>query len=214
MNPPFVIENLQANLGRQLASQHRSDEDLITLLEQTIAEKEAQRDEELRKEEERFAKETAKAQAQHEKRKAQVQKQLNEEMEIQKKHQADFDRLKDKAVEDDITRLKKGFEFEMDERRKQHEFRMDELKKQFEEIQAVMATGNAQIQARSEVPATTPVSFQTLPQRSGHMSMVPTGPVGPMSTVNGPVNVTMNNQIMSQIDMSSAISELGWSLNR
>ena len=209
------IEALKENLGRQLAQRHRADEDLVAALEVAIAEKEAKRDEELAKEEIRFQKEVEKAKKAHEERVSEVQKQLNVELEIQKKHQEDFDRLKDKAVEDDITRLKNSFADEMAERRLQHEERMEELKRQFDEIQRVKSSGNKSIGARAPI------------QRAGETkpAFSPVGGIGSTSAggewkftgrdwerAGSGVVVNQTNNIREEVDMSVAFRELGWML--
>lgn len=157
-------QNLKENLERRLADNTGSDEKLIAFFEAQIAEKDKLRDEEIAEEDARYAKEEAKQQASLQKRQNELQTKLNEELEIQKKHQAEFDAVKDKAAEDDITRLQNSFAREMDELKRQHNERMEELRKEQEEILALKAVNDAKMAKSVASSAQSRSVNYTLPQ--------------------------------------------------
>lgn len=133
-------KTLKENLARQLTATKGSDAQLIAYFQAQIAEKEKQRDEELRNEDDQYAKEEAKQKASFDKQLTALQTKLNAELDIQKQHQAEFDQYKDAVEQDDITRLQQNFEKEMAELKRQHDDRMAELRKEQEEILAIKAT--------------------------------------------------------------------------
>jgi len=134
---------LKDNLNRRLADNTGSDEQLIAYFQAQIAEKEKARDEDLKNEDDRYTSEEDKQKKSLNKQIATLQEKLNNELDIQKAHQADFDAVKDKAADDDITRLKNSFTLEMEEMKRQHDIRMEELKREQDEILAVKSATNS-----------------------------------------------------------------------
>jgi hypothetical protein len=155
-------KTLQENLARRLTDSKGSDAQLIAFYQAQIAEKQRLMEEELRKEEEKFAKEEAKQQAAFNKQLTALQTKLNTELEIERKHRAEFEKFKDAVEEDDITRLKSSFEREMSELKRQHDDRMAELRKQQEEILSVKAaTSTAAAKAVQQAAQTRQVTVST-----------------------------------------------------
>jgi len=105
----------------------------------------------LKKETDKNEKVVAKLLKTHNERLAIVQEKLDEELEIKEKHQAEFERFKEAADEDDITRMKNHFAREMSELRRQHEIRLAELKKEYDEIAGVRATGQVRTTPRAPI---------------------------------------------------------------
>jgi hypothetical protein len=144
----WKLMDLQASLEEENAEYERqrvkAEEDEAKELEKVRAKNEkklADLTEQLTKEElayeesvaksvARDEKETKRLEEEHAKRTANFQSQIDAENAIMEKHQADFAAVKDKAVEDDITRLKKQHERENAEALAQHERRMKELAEQ------------------------------------------------------------------------------------
>jgi DNA repair exonuclease SbcCD ATPase subunit len=206
------IETLRRNILLHMSESHRSDEDLKAMLEAQIAEREKKRDEEIAKEEARFAKETEKQKKRYEQRLKELQEKLAAEMEIQKKHQAEFDAIKDQAAEDDITRLKNEFAAEMELRRQQHAERMEELKKEYAEIQRVKASGDASIGSRNAINQTTPTipkstSATYKPSSSSALSSYNTVAA---ATGGKTLNLTQNNTVNNVGDISAMMNSIGW----
>ncbi len=142
-------KTLKDNLARRLTDSKGSDEQITAYFQAQIAEKERLRNEELAKEDARYSAEEAKQKAAHTKQLTALQTKLNAELEIERKHRAEFEQFKNAVEEDDITRLKNSFEREMAELKRQHDERMTELRKQQEEILAMRAA--AEVKAAKSI---------------------------------------------------------------
>lgn len=210
-------KTLKENLSRRLADSHDSDKQLVSFFQKQIDEKELAREEELAEEDKQFKKESEKTKSAYNKSLALLNEKLTVEENIQKKHQADFDAIKDQAVEDDITRLKTSFEREMVQIKTQHDERMVELRKQQEEILAVKAastTGEARAvtsasSSRSvdytRAPAAAPKTPSGVKTPPGQIMT----PAPNMSVAPG-VNIIQTNNNYSQIDYDTQFKKLGW----
>lgn len=157
-------KTLSDNLARRLSENIKSDDQLTAFFQAQLAAKEAQKQEALRKEDEKYAAEEAKQLAAHTKQLTELQTKLNAELEIEKKHRAEFEQFKDAVQEDDITRLQQSFEREMGELKRQHDERMTELRKEQEEILAVKATAAAEAAKKVEQSAKTRTVTVTTPK--------------------------------------------------
>ncbi len=159
-------EVLRENLARRLTETTQSDAQLTTFFQAQLAEKEAQKNEELRKEDEKFAKEESKQVASHNKQLSALETKLNAEMEIERKHRAEFEKFKDVVEQDDITRLQTSFAREMEELKKQHDEKMSELRKQQEEIISLRAATESSVAKKVEEIAKTRKPTVTAPPKT------------------------------------------------
>lgn len=141
MDLQAALEEENAEYDRKLAQESEKQEQEIAKaqekhqkklsdLEAALLKEDEMYNSQVEKAVERDAKETARQQEEHNKRTAAFQAQIDEENEIMAKHQADFDAVKNKAVEDDISRLKRKHEEENAEALAQHERKMKELAEQ------------------------------------------------------------------------------------
>jgi len=97
-------------------------------LQERLAKEEEEQAKALAKAKENMEKETAEIKATHEERTQAYQEKLDKEEEILGKHQAEVDAVKDKAVEDDITRLKRHYAEQKKEAEDDHKRKMADVK--------------------------------------------------------------------------------------
>lgn len=208
--------NLQGNLARRLADEHSSDQQLIAYFQALIAEKDKKRAEDLAKEDAKFAKEQEKALEAYNKSRAALEEKLNAELAIQHAHQAEFDAVKDKAAEDDITRLQSSFEREMTELKRQHNDRMEELKKEQLEILALKAATEAKMAsgvASSAQSRGVNVSSSTAGNAFVSQSRQPVyGPPNPKTGKIDGMVVNQTNNIYNSTDVGLAMQTAAWRL--
>ena len=88
-----------------------------------------------------YEKETEKIKQEHQARLAMLQAELQIEMDIYSKYESDFNALKDKVAEDDITRLKRKYEEEKKELEAQHSEKLADLYQQGAEESASKEAG-------------------------------------------------------------------------
>lgn len=195
-------EALRQSLSRQLANSKTSNEQLVKYFNAQIKAKDAARDKEIADEQAAFEKEQAKQQAEYDKKLGDLQKQLNTEMDIEKKHADDFAKFKDAVADDDITRAEQQFSRQMDQMKYQHDLRMAELDRELQEEQALknkyMGTS---VNTSSGYKATGSTNYQTQKPQSKSYS-------------NQTINLTINNpkpQPMNQT-IKNALPAIGWML--
>ncbi len=143
------VADIMAQMEEEQAKGDEMDAKKIASLQAALAKENAEYDAQKLKEEQRFAEENARLQRDHDEKVAGYQKQLNEENEILKAHEADVAAVKNQAKEDDITRLKNQFKEENEEATKEHARRMDEIAERGQALGDTLgATTNAGLAAQ------------------------------------------------------------------
>lgn len=121
------VDAIQQQINEELARGEEADQKKIDDLKLRIEKENIAYATQVAKAEEREAEATAKLQKEHEKRVEDFQKRLKQEGDILTAHQSNVDAVKDKAREDDISRLKRQFNEENEASTKEHGRRMEEI---------------------------------------------------------------------------------------
>jgi tape measure domain-containing protein len=124
------ISKLEKSANKEIIDNNEKLDEKLTDLQKELAEENADFDEQKAKLEADNIDTTAKLKKEHDKRLADYQKTLDDEMAILKLHQSDVDALKDKAKEDDITRLKRQYVEENAEALADHNKKLADIKDQ------------------------------------------------------------------------------------
>lgn len=197
---------LKDNLRRQMADSKIADAQLIKFFDEKVKSLEAKRDKEIADENADYEKQEAKEKKRYEKALADLQTKLNAELEIEKKHQDEFNKFKDAVAEDDITRAQQQFDRQMEQMRYQHDIRMKELERQLQEEEALknkyrgtnVTTGTTY----KSSGASNPANSKATPSKSYAQS----NPLGLT------INFTQNNQNVANAKaaLTQALPSLGW----
>ncbi len=121
------VDSIKEQIDEETAKGVDADQARLTSLQKSLDEENTKYDAQKLKAETDEAEATAKLQKEHDKRVTDYQTSLNAENDILKLHQSDVDAVKDKAREDDITRLKRQFTEENDASTKEHVRRLAEI---------------------------------------------------------------------------------------